>query len=464
MPLCLTMPLRSTNRMAALFAAILLVAVHSIPEAFAAPPRVDPSVAIALESQERVRVLLVFEPATSGSKDGDRRTAIARGADAVLAALPEKGSSVRRRFARVPALALEIDARALRRLAAVASVRRIELESGGSGAMLQSAPLAHVSDTLNAGLTGAGAKIAVIDSGIDTNHADFTGRIVAQQCFCSGQAGATGCCPNTMDTMSGPGSAEDDHGHGTNVAGIAAGGGSVAQRGAAPQADVVAVKVIDSNNSFCCASDVVAALDWVLDNHPDTDVVNASLGTAALFPGTCDAATGFTQSLATAVANLVDNGTLVFVSSGNQQSSTTLSAPACVSAATAIGAVWDANVGSVTVLGCTESTAADQATCFTNSNAKVALYAPGAFVTSSGRGGGTSTFAGTSQATPLTAGCAASIAAAIPSASPADIVAALRNSPTSIVDAKNGLTFPRLDCASAALQLTSGVFSDGFED
>lgn len=455
-------PSRSMHRCIALLAVLLLLA----PIAFASAAdstRVDPGVARALRSNTQVRVLLLFEPAMGGGKDSDRRAAIARGADAVLAALPAKSTTVRRRFARVPALALEIDVHALERLKKMASVRRVELEVGGSGAMLQAAPLAHVSDTLTAGLTGSGAKIAIVDSGIDTDHADFAGRIVAQQCFCSGDAGAAGCCPNAADSMSGPGSAEDDHGHGTNVAGIAAGGGNVAQRGAAPEADLVAVKVIDSNNSFCCASDVVAAFDWILDNHPDTDVVNASLGSAALFTGTCDAAAGFTQALATAVANLVDNGTQVFVSSGNQGSGTSLSAPACVSAAMAVGAVWDANVGSVTVLGCTESTAADQATCFTNSNANVALYAPGAFVTSSGMGGATSTFAGTSQATPLTAGCAASIAAAVPAASPAIIAAALRNSPTSIVDAKNGLTFPRLDCASAALQLTADLFADGFE-
>ena len=409
-------------------------------------------------------MLLVFDLPKSNPKSDDHLSAVARGTDALLAELPSKRTYLRRRFVRVPALALDVDMKALERLAISPRVRSIDLDAGGSGAMLQSAPLAHVTETLNAGLTGSGAKVAVIDSGIDTDHADFAGRIVAQQCFCSGVDGVAGCCPNGLDTMSGAGSAEDDHGHGTNVAGIAVGGGAVAQRGGAPQADIVAVKVIDSENSFCCASDIVAALDWVLDNHPDTDVVNASLGTSALFPGTCDAATGFTQALATAVSNLVDNGTLVFVSSGNQGSSTTTSAPACVSAATAVGAVWDSNLGNVDFLGCSESTAADKATCFTNSNAKVALYAPGAFVTSSGMGGGTSAFGGTSQATPLTAGCAAAIAAAVPSASPATIEAALRNSPTTIVDAKNGLDFPRLDCASAALQLIVGVFEDGFED
>ena len=264
--------------------------------------------------------------------------------------------------------------------------------------------------------------------------------------------------------MSGAGSAEDDHGHGTNVSGIAAAGGAVAASGAAPAASIVSVKVLDANNSFCCSSDVVAALDWVRQNHADTDVVNASLGTSALFSGVCDASASFTQALSIAVDNLVQNGTMVFASSGNQGSATSVSAPACLQNVIAVGAVWDANSGNQNALGCSETTAADKATCFSNSGTSIDLYAPGAPITSSGFSGGTSTFYGTSQATPLTAGCAAALRAEFPAATPAQIEAALEASPTSIVDAKNGSSFPRLDCAAAAVQLDARVFAHGFED
>lgn len=426
--------------------------------------RVDPAVAKALESSSRVRVLLLLETPADADKAGDRRASIARTTDAVLAGMAQKNVTLRRRFSGVPALALEIDADALSQLAQDRNVRRIELEVGGSGAMVESAPLARVDQTLAAGMTGAGSKIAIVDSGIDSDHADFTGRIVAEQCFCSGIAGSVGCCPNDEDTMSGPGSAEDDHGHGTNVAGIAGGGGAVAQRGAAPEATLLAVKVLDANNSFCCASDIVAAFDWISENHPDTDVVNASLGTSALFPANCDAAAGFTQLLAQAIANLTANGTQVFVSSGNQRSGTSIAAPACITGAFAVGAVWDADLGDVTVFSCTDSTAPDKATCFTNSNADVDLYAPGALVTSSGMGGGLRGFYGTSQATPLVAGCAAALGAAAPGATPDAIQAALKATPTTIVDPKNGLSFGRLDCAGAALLLIVDIFADGFED
>lgn len=445
------------------FTTLLLCSLGSFRVASAeVANRVDPAVRALLASEPRVRVMVLFD-VPKVAEDARTRLAIKSNADAIISGLPAGHYSLKHRYLRVSALALEIDATALDALAASATPVRVGLDEGGVGSMLQSAPLARVTDTLNAGLLGAGAKIAVIDSGIDTDHLDFAGRIVAQQCFCAGVSGPAGCCPNGADSMAGTGSAEDDHGHGTNVSGIAAGGGAVAQRGGAPSATIVAVKVLDANNSFCCASDVVAAFDWVRQNHPDTDAVNASLGTGALFAGVCDSAQPFTQALALAVTNLVQNGTTVFVSTGNQGSASTTSAPACVSDAFAVGAVWDANLASQMFLGCTEAPVVDKATCFTNSNANVDLYAPGAFVTSSGRGGGLSTFGGTSQATPLTAGCATALRGAFPDVSVARMEAALETSPTTIVDAKNGLSFPRLDCAAAARRLAENVFSNSFE-
>ncbi len=207
---------------------------------------------------------------------------------------------------------------------------------------------------------------------------------------------------------------------------------------------------------------MVAALDWIRVNHADTDVVNASLGTGTLFSGSCDASTSFTIAMATAVDSLVTNGTMVFASSGNQGSATQVAAPACLQNAFAVGAVWDAPGGAITFLGCNEtSRSADQPTCFTNSNATVDLYAPGALVTASGRDGVISTFGGTSQATPLTAGCAASILATNETLRPADLKAMLLASPTQVTDAKNGLAFPRLNCADAAQR--AGMFTNGFE-
>src|SRR3546814_13498383 len=88
--------------------------------------------------------------------------------------------------------------------------------------------------------------------------------------------------------------------------------------GAVPDTQLVAVKVISADGSYCCASDVVAAMDWVATHHPDVAAVNLSLGSDDTFPGHCDARTAWTQSLAVAVDALVANGAAVTVAPGNQ--------------------------------------------------------------------------------------------------------------------------------------------------
>jgi subtilisin family serine protease len=77
---------------------------------------------------------------------------------------------MRRAFERVPAFAADVDALELEALAAHPAVLRVDLDEGGSGHLAESGPLAGVNATLAAGLLGQGTKIAVIDSGIDTDH------------------------------------------------------------------------------------------------------------------------------------------------------------------------------------------------------------------------------------------------------------------------------------------------------
>jgi subtilisin family serine protease len=370
----------------------------------------------------------------------------------------------RREFLLVPGFAAEVDATTLKWLKSHPLVEHIELDIPGSGHMAEGGALANIPDIFSAGLTGAGVKVAIVDSGIDTDHPDFAGRLVGQQCFCSGDDGATGCCPNGLETESGDGAAEDGNGHGTNVAGILAGGGTVALRGAAPGAEIVAVRVLANNNSFCCLSDVVAGFDWVRVHHPDARVLNASLGTNALYAGSCDSEY---SAMSAAVNNLVANGTMVFVSSGNQGSSTEMASPACISNSISVGAVWDAPRSPTTTLGCTDSDIiASKPTCFTNSNETLDLYAPGAVITSSGRGGGASSYSGTSMASPMTAGCAASLRGWQPQASIEQIEAALKASSSSVTDSKNNLVFPLLDCLDAKNRIgdINIPFADGFEN
>jgi subtilisin family serine protease len=413
---------------------------------------VGPGVYKALEKRHPVRVIASIDPGVPFDFSTPEalqifETAVRLIVDDVLGHFLPGEFTLYRRFQSINALAGDVNAAGLARLVADPRVQRIDLDRGGRGSLVEARALARIDPVLSSGFTGQGVTVAVLDSGVDAQHPDLLSSVSTEQCFCSGNGG---CCPNGTASQSGPGSAHDDNGHGTNVAGIITSDGTVAPRGAAPDAEIIAVKVLASDNSFCCSSDILAGLDWVKNQHPEVKAINLSLGTVDLFSGDCDNATSYTSSYATAVNALRAQGVLVFASSGNNRSSS-MAAPACVSGTISVGAVYDGNNGSMTFPGvCTDATTrADQVTCFSNSDAKTDLFAPGAVITSTGLGGGTSNYMGTSQASPMALACAADLLQAYPDLTPDRLEAALERSPTRVTDPKNGLSFPRLDCQTA---------------
>ena len=108
-------------------------------------------------------------------------------------------------------------------------------------------------------------SIAFVDSCIDASRGDFAGRIRAQL---------------TMTSLPGN-SAGDGRGHGTFVAGLAA-GNAPAHAGAAPDAGIVSIDVMD-DRGMARTSDVIAAAQWILRNHRQYDirVANFSLQSAS---------------------------------------------------------------------------------------------------------------------------------------------------------------------------------------
>lgn len=427
------------------------------------PPVIGPGVAEQIAMSGRVRVLVLLESPVPGPPEEveTRRAEISRRQGEVLQALGNDNFHLKHRFKAIPAFAGEINAAGIAALLRRPGVVRVDLDVGGTGSLAQSVPLTKADQVQAMGYTGEGITVAILDSGLDIHHPDLEDDLVDEACFCSGGGG---CCPGGLSQQFGPGAAVDDNGHGTNVAGIVSSGGIVAPLGVAPDAGIVAIKVLDANNSFCCSSDIVAALDWIITDRPDVDVVNMSLGTSALFTGDCDLAASYTFAMANAIDTLRDNGVITFAASGNNRSGTQMPAPACVQNAVSTAAVYDANVGPVSVLGCTDiSTKSDQITCFSNTNSATDLLAPGAPITSSGEGGDLSTFFGTSQASPHAAGCAADLLQAIPNLTPVLIESMMESSGPQIRDPKNNLKFPRLDCLAALENLPcNDTDSDGY--
>ena len=104
--------------------------------------------------------------------------------------------------------------------------------------------------------------IAVVDSGIQ-KRADFGNRVIASV---------------NLSTIAGNTSSDDQRGHGTFVAGIAA-GAAPDLAGAAPGAPLVSVKVMNDQGQ-AKTSDVIAAAQWILDNkdevqHPRCELLTA---------------------------------------------------------------------------------------------------------------------------------------------------------------------------------------------
>ncbi len=379
----------------------------------------------------------------AGSASVRHRAAAARAAqDDVLSALPARHVTVRYRAETLPVFTLDVhSSAALDVLVAHPAVRRVDVDTSGTGGLGEVVPTIGADSAHTAGVTGAGVRVAILDTGIDATHPDLASAVVHEECFgYDGGSSLIGFCPDGTERQSGPGSAADDAGHGTHVSGIVTSDGVVAPVGVAPDAEVVAIKVMN-NCTFagCFASfveNIVAPLDWIAANNDALGIqlVNASLSTGFTHPGDCDTATASMLAGAAAVESLWDLGVLVVAAAGNTNSDA-MGAPACLSRVVGVGA----------------STDADAAASFSNASATTDLFAPGVAVLSDAIGGGTISVSGTSMASPATAGCAALLIERGEAVVPHALVTRLTMSPVTVT--KNGHTYPRIICDDSLLSV-----------
>jgi subtilisin family serine protease len=406
------------------------------------------SVSGAIREQGRARVIVALRPppATTGAPAYQKQIR-ATGASVTLG-LTDAEFRVTHRWDNIAALAGDVTAEGLLALLRDPDVLGVDLDVPGRIALGESANMIRAGELNSRGLTGAGITVAILDTGVDASHPDLSDDLVDEACFCQ-NADGSGCCPGGGTSAFGPGSARDEQGHGTHVTGIVTGRGGIAPRGVAPDAKIVAVRVLDAAGVASGTPQVISGLDWVMQNHPEVRVINFSLGFETLFSGPCDGAASFATAFAQAIGALKSRGSMVFASTLNTGSASQIGLPACVSSAVAVGAVYDANVGSIS-FGCSDpTTARDQITCFSNSNDQVDVLAPGAAISSTGLGGGIATFIGTSQAAPHAAAAAALLFQAKPGLTPDQVLNALKATGAVIADPRNGLSFPRIDLLAA---------------
>jgi len=215
----------------------------------------------------------------------------------------------------------------------------------------------NADDVWALGYTGTDVTVAVLDTGVDTDHPELFDSIAGGKGF-------------------GYATYEDDHGHGTHVSGIITADGDVASnsKGVAPDAEVWMAKVCNAQGS-CYSSDIAAAIEYVVNNKI-ANIISISLGGGGTSGANCD-----TDYLAQKVNWAVDNGVTVAAAAGN--TSGIVSSPGCAGKAIAVGAVDKSDVRA----------------SWSGTGSALDIMAPGVNIYSSIIGGYAS-WSGTSMATP----------------------------------------------------------------
>ena len=386
----------------------------------------------------------------TGTNDQAREQTVAARQTRVLDRI--QGLNVRNitRFRFHPYIAMTVDAVVLGQLLADPEVTSISEDGIIFPLLVDTVAIARASSAWAEGFHGAGQTIAVIDSGLDSTHPFFAGKVVAEACFSNPGAGSTTLCPNGQPQQIGSGAGincpDYDIGcwHGTHVAGIAAGNyGQLTETtgGMAHGALVMPIQVFqkDCSTGTCQLtayySDIMLSLEHVysLRNSYSIAAANLSLG-GMNFSAACDyeapGVTSVIQSLR--AANIA-----TVIAAGNAAMADAISFPGCISDAISVGS----------------STKQNAISDFSNSANFLSLLAPGSSITSSLPGGGYGYTSGTSMAAPHVAGAWATLKSAKPTATVSAVLAALTSGGMPITDARNGITKSLIQIGDTETQL-----------
>ncbi|KAK2741059.1 Secreted subtilisin-like serine protease sub11 [Myotisia sp. PD_48] len=207
---------------------------------------------------------------------------------------------------------------------------------------------------------GKGITFYGVDTGIDINHSDFSGRI---------RWGI-----NTVDSQD-----RDCHGHGTHTAGTVAG----TTYGLAKKADIVSVKVLDCQGSGEW-SGVIEGINWCVTDAKAKGVIGKAVMNLSI-------GGEFTQSVNDAASQAQAAGIFLAVAAGNENVDARNSSPA--------------SAPDVCTTGATDSS--DRKASFSNYGSILDIYAPGVDIQSTMPNGRTGPMSGTSMAAPHVAGVGA---------------------------------------------------------
>ncbi len=244
---------------------------------------------------------------------------------------------------------------------------------------------------INATNKGTGIGVAVLDTGIDLQHPDLATNIVAD----------TSCLANQTR-------GNDDNGHGSHIAGIiAAANNNLGVLGVAPEAKLVAIKVLDRNGIGTWSS-VICGIDWATAHAAQYNIKVANLSLAG--PGTSDNNCGKTNNdpLHQAICQSTAAGITYVVAAGNSNADASNSVPASYKdSVISVSALADSD-GQPGGLGVRTAYGADDTfASFSDFGSVIDLGAPGVNIRSTWINNGYASESGTSMAAPFVSGCAA---------------------------------------------------------
>lgn len=373
--------------------------------------------------------------------------------DAFLAKLGDKVTKVKR-FESFPFLAYTVTSPGLSVLRDDPGILSVQEDKQRKPLLIHSVPWIGAPLAWDAGFSGSGQYVAVIDTGVDSSHPFLADKVEMEACFSFEymDGGYESLCPNGTDYQLGPGAAQpcsEDCAHGTHVAGIAA-GKSASFSGVAKDAKIIAVqvftKVWDTEECgeesvpclFAFDSNQILALDYVYKLKALTAIpvaaVNMSLG-GDRFYSECD---HVYPLYADAVEWLKLAGVATIAAAGNESYVDSITFPACLSRAISVGSICDTTED----VQCPQGP--DSVAEHSNIAPFVSLVAPGAWITSSVPGGGYRQWAGTSMAAPHVAGAWAVMKEHNPLATVDDVLQDLQDNAFTISDTRPGGTVTNL--------------------
>ncbi|MGW0686283.1 S8 family serine peptidase [Streptomyces sp. NPDC002754] len=300
-------------------------------------------------------------------------------------------------------------------------IGKVWLDGRVKGDMAESNAQIGTPKAWEAGLTGKGVKVAVLDTGYDATHPDLASRVSESKSFIEGQEVA------------------DRNGHGTHVSSTVGGSGAASdgkEKGVAPDTTLAVGKVL-SDEGYGTDSEIIAGMEWAAKDIK-AKVVSMSLGS--------DTGSDGTDPMSQAVNSLTaDTGALFVVAAGNAYNPGTIGSPGAADSALTVGAV-DA--------GDERAAFSSQGPRLGDDGLKPDLSAPGVDILAARSSlvdgsGSYTTMSGTSMATPHIAGVAALLAQAHPDWTPAQLKNGLMSSSKQLSDSAYAIGSGRVSVPDA---------------